>query len=809
MVKFGRHVDFFVANELHSSRQLYVVPYKEIQRKTCIDLKPEAPPPPPPTSPPLSPRGEDHHEHHPWNDNLLDSPGVVRSHNAVTLTNVTGAELANAVRQMLISSRPHPSTCQFSTEHTTTDDGPISGDEKDDYEQDTAADAHFFANRFQTEFRIALKRASVDFDRAMKLFWSEVFESITNKSDNSNMTDQEKKEREVEDEAIRGALPDAALQMYVNSVPNEQAQELFSFLKDIHATALINAEALRKLVKKFDKMHRHRNQEYRLSSTLLPEVYASNFTVGLASLEAGLTLLRVLLGNEEDEAPDDDPTAINIENKRLKRLATMDDDLRDVAVLSGGYFGNKKDIDKELVNKRKEELMWLRNMVESIDPVYIPFLVAHRGFHSIHDRSDVRPLENSLMAYEAAWTNGLHLCECDIALTKDERIILAHDENFARLGMDPTSPLCNRTVRDLTFKELMNCPLKSGARPPLLFDVLRSAVAIGGDAKMIVEIKAGNTEAGSALARMFVRHPQLMEHVAVVMSFDVFIMHKLRMEMAAVFEDMHMQQISEDHSPTKTHENVDAHPLMTNVRSNIALGSTLSTSPHLQPSMLSHNRIPSHNRLPSMLGGHHRLDSRDHFGLGLSMTNLAEAVDLSTTSSTSFLPIHKAHSRGASRSNLSSLFEQPHSHEQQLPEKELPPMSSHANNQIKSFPKLLLITVAETPKTDYELFVDINNPKMLSKLDGWLRGGDGGMLDGVYMQFQKSMLETEGSEAMRTLASRYDVGIWGANPKPDDWETFHRLVTECHVSYVNSGLPKHFRKKVTRSMSATNIAALG
>lgn len=52
----------------------------------------------------------------------------------------------------------------------------------------------------------------------------------------------------------------------------------------------------------------------------------------------------------------------------------------------------------------------------------------------------------------AAWTSGIHLCECDIALTKDERIILAHDANFARLGMDPTSPLCNRTVRDLTFK---------------------------------------------------------------------------------------------------------------------------------------------------------------------------------------------------------------------------------------------------------------------------------------------------------------------------------------------------------------------
>ena len=43
----------------------------------------------------------------------------------------------------------------------------------------------------------------------------------------------------------------------------------------------------------------------------------------------------------------------------------------------------------------------------------------------------------------------------------------------------------------MSIVELMNCPLKSGARPPLLFDVLRSAAAIGEHAKMIVEIKAG------------------------------------------------------------------------------------------------------------------------------------------------------------------------------------------------------------------------------------------------------------------------------------------------------------------------------
>ncbi|KAL7520804.1 hypothetical protein ACHAWX_005507 [Stephanocyclus meneghinianus] len=822
MVKFGRHVDFFVANELNS-RSLYVVPYKEIQHKTCIDPKPEPPPPPSPSpldaaTPPTSPPSE--RNHHPWHNDDCDSPQVIREHNHITLGATTGAELASAVRQLLIghhrasSAQEHfkadaPAQYRATVSSVSAQEREYKLDAAED-ENESVVDAHFFANRFQTEWRAALKRASVDFERAMKLFWGEVFDAIAS---NSSMT-------EADEEAVRGVMPDAALQIYVSKVSSRDAQELLSFLKDIHATALINAEALRKLVKKFDKLHRGMKASYRLSGKLLPEVYSSNFTVALPSLEAGLTILRVLLGNEEDDGDEYTPD----EDVRMKRLAMMDGDSKDMAALmNGGYFRNTKDVDAQLVKKRKDELIWLKAMVESIDPVYIPFLVAHRGFHSIHDRSDVRPLENSLMAYEAAWTNGLHLCECDIALTKDERIILAHDENFARLGMDPTSPLCNRTVRDLTFKELMNCPLKSGARPPLLFDVLRSAVAISDDAKMIVEIKAGNTEASSALARMFVRHPQLMEHVAVIMSFDAFIMHSMRKEMAAVYD--HLYGYGHFNEEKKSSELNSANTPIGLIekggdkfsnRSTVALGSCLSTSPMLGPSplmqklssspmlhpnFLSHNRIPSHNRLPSMLGGHNRLDSRDHFGLGmgLSMTNLPAEADMPTTSSTSFLPNMKTHARAASRGNLSILMDQ----NCQLPEKTDVPLGGPQANK---FPKLLLITVAHTPKTDYELHVDITDAEKMEKLDGWLRGGDGGTLDGVYMQFQKAMLEPEGSEAMRNLASRYDVGIWGANPVPDDWETFHRLVTECHVSYVNTGLPKHFRRKVRRSQSATNLA---
>ena len=144
------------------------------------------------------------------------------------------------------------------------------------------------------------------------------------------------------------------------------------------------------------------------------------------------------------------------------------------------------------------------------------------------DHSGRRPLENSLSSYESAWSAGVHLCECDVALTKDEKLVLAHDSDFTRLALDPSK---NKKVSDLTMKEIIGLTFKSGTRPPLLLDVLRSAQTIGGSARLVVEIKAGNDEAGAALVRLFRRHPQLIERCAVVMSFDAYLMHRLRTEL--------------------------------------------------------------------------------------------------------------------------------------------------------------------------------------------------------------------------------------------------------------------------------------
>lgn len=55
-----------------------------------------------------------------------------------------------------------------------------------------------------------------------------------------------------------------------------RSRELFSYIKKLHSTAAMNCEALRKLVKKFDKGATARGDEMQ-SSSLLIELYSASF----------------------------------------------------------------------------------------------------------------------------------------------------------------------------------------------------------------------------------------------------------------------------------------------------------------------------------------------------------------------------------------------------------------------------------------------------------------------------------------------------------------------------------------------------
>ena len=487
---------------------------------------------------------------------------------------------------------------------------------------------------FEAEWRRALKRASDDFGSAVVRLWREVFDAIRSNPES------------------RGAVPDRALRMYVAAAGPDAASGLLSTVREIHSTALTNAEALRKLAKKYDKRIGEEgggddsppasSSLSDLSATLLPEVYAANFTVGQPTLESGLALLRTQLGLDDDDADLGDveceeeaggggsPHLVRYRRGGLANqcriFSSEDMDAGEQSFLTGPGQNDRREV--ELVEKRRSELSWLRDLVRSIPPPEIGGVVSHRGFHWPSDRSDTRPLENSLEAYEAAWTSGIHLCECDIALTKDERLVLCHDEDFSRLALDPTSEMATRKVQDLTLRELFSIPLKTGSRPPLLLDVLRSAQAIGGDARLVVEIKPGNPEAGTALARLFVRNPDLCARCAVVMSFDAFAMHSLRRELRALKGSAAIGGMA----PKVGSVSFPTSMSLGNVGLRI---DSLAHSPEEDEKDDDRNgdvRTPSIITAPSGLVQHkhygtlippmrpRRVDSADHFGVGLSVS---------------------------------------------------------------------------------------------------------------------------------------------------------------------------------------------
>jgi hypothetical protein len=72
-----------------------------------------------------------------------------------------------------------------------------------------------------------------------------------------------------------------------------------------------------------------------------------------------------------------------------------------------------------------------------------------------------------------------------------------------------------------------------------------------------------------------------------------------------------------------------------------------------------------------------------------------------------------------------------------------------------------------------------------------------GSLDGAYLQFEEEMMTPEGAGYLREFSSRFTVGIWGYSGKdPDDFPTFEWLVKEGNCTYVNTDLPKHFKREL-------------
>ena len=529
-------------------------------------------------------------------------------------------------------------------------------------------------SNFVLAWEEALKSSEDDYRKARKELWDDIFQAVAQRDPSH----------------LRGARPGNALQAFVDTTHPEKVQVVLTRMDQLHRTASVNTEALRKLIKKHDK---HLDKE-SLSLSLLPVLYTSSLYSSQNMLQDGIGLVRGLL----DE----------VVTSSITPMIRQDSESQ----------------HQKSVEARMDELDWLKRLVKSIpQEELLPRLVAHRGFHHILDRNDKRPLENSLSAYEVAWTSGIHLCECDIAVTKDEKLVLAHDENFLRLALDSNDPNSHKHVSELTFRELISILLKSGVRPPLLIDVLRSACAISEKSQLVIEIKPGNEAAASALARLLIRHPDLRQAVAMIMSFDTITMHRLRTELSIV------------------DDTDNAFPASTSGGGGM------------------HHRVTSFDHfgtMSSLLGPHRRIGSMDRvnssIGLSLSQTQ----------------------------------FDTP------ISEQEPTPMDNPAK-PASALPKLMLLTVADTPKRPCEQRVSVDD---FSPLESWLKT-ETGSLDGVYLQFEKKMMTEEGAASLRALSEIYSVGIWTYSGKdPDDYNTFDWLVRKGNCTFVNTDLPNHFRKDI-------------
>ena len=179
--------------------------------------------------------------------------------------------------------------------------------------------------------------------------------------------------------------------------------------------------------------------------------------------------------------------------------------------------------EKVIVDAQREEIYFLRDLANKLNPDFVSKMVLHRGFHSKTDDIN-RPIENSLMSYEYAWSAGFQQGECDIAVTKDNEIILCHDPNLKRLSLFNDSS--SRLITDMTLREVMDIKLKDAQRAPTLEEALRSAIRIGGGSQLVIELKEESFASPVALCQFFDKNPELLAAVSVVMCFHPVLIHE-------------------------------------------------------------------------------------------------------------------------------------------------------------------------------------------------------------------------------------------------------------------------------------------
>jgi glycerophosphoryl diester phosphodiesterase len=117
-------------------------------------------------------------------------------------------------------------------------------------------------------------------------------------------------------------------------------------------------------------------------------------------------------------------------------------------------------------------------------------IIAHRGAHK-HGLG--KP--NSMTAFKDAIKKGCAAFECDVLLSKDKQVVVAHGPGSGHDGGKPDIP-----VHASTYEQLSQVDLGNGDRIPLLADVLRQ-VRKQDNAGIVIEVKKTKDGQDLELAR--------------------------------------------------------------------------------------------------------------------------------------------------------------------------------------------------------------------------------------------------------------------------------------------------------------------
>lgn len=155
--------------------------------------------------------------------------------------------------------------------------------------------------------------------------------------------------------------------------------------------------------------------------------------------------------------------------------------------------------------------------------VYLPWNVAVAA----HKGDNIHAPENSILAVKSTIANGVEIVEIDVTLTKDNVLVLSHDQDLKRMAGIPDN------ISDLTYEEIKRVDFGSsfdeayaGETIPTLDEILK--LTTEADTGILIDVKTNENEGIYAKRIESLIEKYEAEDLALVQSFNHYFLNSMR-----------------------------------------------------------------------------------------------------------------------------------------------------------------------------------------------------------------------------------------------------------------------------------------